>query len=202
MMIGSENIATSAEKILQAATELFAMNNFNAVSMKQIASASGCNSALISYYFGGKKNLYQEVLNAQAVVFFKLIDEIRQMDMPPLSKLRHYVDALSKIQETNPESIPLICRELLSPQPLFEKFVKNKLYILHQFMTELVTDAIACGELHTEIKPTHVAFTLESTIIFYFLTQNQIQELGNYAPGEEGVYLTQVLNTYLASLSK
>ena len=128
MMIGSENIATSAEKILQAATELFAMNNFNAVSIKQIASASGCNSALISYYFGGKKNLYQEVLNAQAVVFFKLIDEIRQMDMPPLSKLRHYVDALSKIQETNPESIPLICRELLSPQPLFEKFVKNKLY--------------------------------------------------------------------------
>ena len=73
---------------------------------------------------------------------------------------------------------------------------------MHQFMTELVTDAIACGELHTEIKPTHVAFTLESTIIFYFLTQNQIQELGNYAPGEEGVYLTQVLNTYLASLSK
>ena len=49
MMTGSENIATSAEKILQAATTLFAMNNFNAVSIKQIATASGCNSALISY---------------------------------------------------------------------------------------------------------------------------------------------------------
>ena len=58
MMTGSENIATSAEKILQAATTLFAMNNFNAVSIKQIATASGCNSALISYYFRGKNNLY------------------------------------------------------------------------------------------------------------------------------------------------
>ena len=48
MMSGSENIATSAEKILQAATTLFAMNNFNAVSIKQIATSSGCNSALIS----------------------------------------------------------------------------------------------------------------------------------------------------------
>ena len=202
MMIGSENIATSAEKILQAATGLFAMNNFNAVSIKQIAAASGCNSALISYYFGGKKNLYQEVLNAQAIVFFKLIDDVRKMDLSPLGKLRHYVDALSKIQETNPETIPLICRELLAPQPIFEKFVKNKLYALHQFMTELVTEAIELEEIHTEIKPTHVAFTIESTIMFFFLTQNQVQELGNYAPGEQGAYLTQVLNTYLASLSK
>ena len=43
MMIGSENIATSAEKILQAATELFAMNNFNAVSIKQIIGGSDQN---------------------------------------------------------------------------------------------------------------------------------------------------------------
>ena len=81
MMTGSENIATSAEKILQAATTLFAMNNFNAVSIKQIATASGCNSALISYYFGGKKNLYQEVLNSQATVFFKLIEDIVNINL-------------------------------------------------------------------------------------------------------------------------
>ena len=54
--------ASSADKILQAATKLFAQDNFSAVSIKQIAAASGVNSALISYYFGGKKNLYQEVL--------------------------------------------------------------------------------------------------------------------------------------------
>ena len=202
MMSGSENIATSAEKILQAATTLFAMNNFNAVSIKQIATSSGCNSALISYYFGGKKNLYQEVLNNQATILLTLIEEIRAMDMSPLSKLRHYVDALSKIQETNPESIPLICRELMAPQPIFEKFVKNKLYVLHQFMTELVEQAIECKELQTDTKPTHVAFTIESTIMFFFLTQTQGQELAGYAPGEEKIYLTELLNSYLASLSK
>ena len=119
-----------------------------------------------------------------------------------MSKLRHYVDALSKIQETNPESIPLICRELMAPQPIFEKFVKNKLYVLHQFMTELVEQAIECKELQTDTKPTHVAFTIESTIMFFFLTQTQVQELAGYAPGEEKIYLTELLNSYLASLSK
>lgn len=50
-----EASASSAEKILLAATDLFAANHFNGVSIKEIAKKSGVNSALISYYFGGKK---------------------------------------------------------------------------------------------------------------------------------------------------
>ncbi len=200
--IDPDCISTSAEKILQAATTLFAANNFNSVSIKQIAAASGCNSALISYYFGGKKNLYQEVLNSQAKIFFKLIEEIRHKNISPLQKLHNYVEALAAIQETSPHTIPLICRELLTPQPIFEKFVKNKLYALHQFMTELVTEAIENKEINTEILPTHVAFTLESTMMFYFLMQKHVLELGNYAPGHQGEYLQQILNTYIASLNR
>ena len=65
-----EASASSAEKILLAATDLFAANHFNGVSIKEIAKKSGVNSALISYYFGGKKNLYQEVLNEQSNLQF------------------------------------------------------------------------------------------------------------------------------------
>mgnify|MGYP000004798076 FL=1 len=50
-----EASASSAEKILLAATDLFAANHFNGVSIKEISKKSGVNSALISYYFGGKK---------------------------------------------------------------------------------------------------------------------------------------------------
>lgn len=51
----NNNTSQSAAKILKAAIDLFASDNFNAVSIKEIAIASGVNSALISYYFGGKK---------------------------------------------------------------------------------------------------------------------------------------------------
>ena len=46
----AEPSASSAEKILLAATDLFAANHFNGVSIKEIARKSGVNSALISYY--------------------------------------------------------------------------------------------------------------------------------------------------------
>ena len=194
--------ASSAAKILQAATKLFAQENFSAVSIKQIATASGVNSALISYYFGGKKNLYQEVLYTEADKFLMLQDKIRAQMESPLQKLRSYVDSIAEMQLKQPYTMHLIYRELLSPQPMFENYVKNRLYKIHQFMAELVNEAIACGEIITDIKPTHVAFTLEGIIMFFFLTQGQIRKIGNFDQRSEIAYLMEALNSYLSSLTE
>ena len=194
--------ASSAAKILQAATKLFAQENFSAVSIKQIATASGVNSALISYYFGGKKNLYQEVLYTEADKFLMLQDKIRAQMESPLQKLRSYVDSIAEMQLKQPYNMHLIYRELLSPQPMFETYVKNRLYKIHQFMAELVNEAIACGEIITDIKPTHVAFTLEGIIMFFFLTQGQIRKIGNFDQRSEIAYLMEALNSYLSSLTE
>lgn len=194
--------ASSAAKILQAATKLFAQENFSAVSIKQIATASGVNSALISYYFGGKKNLYQEVLYTEADKFLMLQDKIRAQMESPLQKLRSYVDSIAEMQLKQPYNMHLIYRELLSPQPMFENYVKNRLYKIHQFMAELVNEAIACGEIITDIKPTHVAFTLEGIIMFFFLTQGQIRKIGNFDQPSEIAYLMEALNSYLSSLTE
>ena len=194
--------ASSAAKILQAATKLFAQENFSAVSIKQIATASGVNSALISYYFGGKKNLYQEVLYTEADKFLMLQDKIRAQMESPLQKLRSYVDSIAEMQLKQPYNMHLIYRELLSPQPMFENYVKNRLYKIHQVMAELVNEAIACGEIITDIKPTHVAFTLEGIIMFFFLTQGQIRKIGNFDQRSEIAYLMEALNSYLSSLTE
>ncbi|MDY4921321.1 MAG: TetR family transcriptional regulator [Phascolarctobacterium sp.] len=198
----TNNTASSADKILKAATMLFSQENFSAVSIKQIAAMSGVNSALISYYFGGKKNLYQEVLYTEADKFLKLQDKIRALPDSPLVKLRKYVDNIAEMQLDAPYKFHLIYRELLSPQPMFENYVKNRLYKIHQFMSELVNEAIACGEIKTNIKPTHVAFTLEGIIMFFFLTQGQIRQIGNFDQRAETAYLMEALDSYLESLSK
>lgn len=193
---------SSADKILLAATRLFAQNNFNGVSIKEIAAASGVNSALISYYFGGKKNLYLRVLYNEADKFLQLQKRIHRQKKSPLSKLRKYVDSIAEMQLENPYNIHLIYRELLSPQPMFESYVKNRLYKIHCFMSDLVDEAISCGEIVTEIKPTHVAFTLEGIIMFFFLTQGQIRQIANFDQRSETAYLMEALESYLASLSK
>jgi AcrR family transcriptional regulator len=56
----------SKEKLFQSAQELFAQKGFRDVSVREIASRAGVNSALVGYYFGGKKALFDEVYRSYA----------------------------------------------------------------------------------------------------------------------------------------
>ncbi len=48
------------QKILQAASKLFAASGFKQTTNAEISQLSGVNSALISYYFGDKEKIYRE----------------------------------------------------------------------------------------------------------------------------------------------
>lgn len=52
---------TKRESILKAATRLFAEHSYDSVGIRDIAGEAGVNSAMISYYFGGKSGLHQEI---------------------------------------------------------------------------------------------------------------------------------------------
>lgn len=64
--------AVTRRRILDAAQDLFAENGYDHVSMRAIAERAGVNLALINRYFGSKRELFHEVLNA-SVVFPDLV---------------------------------------------------------------------------------------------------------------------------------
>ena len=53
----------SKERILKTATKLFAQKGFGGTSVREIAKNAGVNVAMISYYWGGKKELYQGIID-------------------------------------------------------------------------------------------------------------------------------------------
>lgn len=50
------------ERLLDNAEDLFAAEGFDAVSVRDIATAAGVNVAAVNYHFHGKEKLYHEVL--------------------------------------------------------------------------------------------------------------------------------------------
>lgn len=65
-----EASASSAEKILLAATDLFAANHFNGVSIKEIAKKSGVNSALISLTISAAKKIFIRKFSTNSQIYF------------------------------------------------------------------------------------------------------------------------------------
>ncbi|HAS89624.1 MAG TPA: DUF1956 domain-containing protein [Desulfovibrio sp.] len=81
------------EKLVEVGLELFAMNGFNGVSMRNLASEAEVNLATVGYHFGGKQGLYEAV--------FREIIRFRDEFMPTVELVneqivRHEKGELSK----------------------------------------------------------------------------------------------------------
>jgi AcrR family transcriptional regulator len=76
--------------MITAVTPLFAKKGFNGVSIRELAKASGSNSASISYYFGGKAGLYEAVLKEVFAGMLK-VSEVAGRQSAPLDKFKEYV---------------------------------------------------------------------------------------------------------------
>ena len=57
---------TTRERLLQAATRLFAANGYRGASVRDICNQAGANPGAVSYHFGGKRQLYRAVLRRAA----------------------------------------------------------------------------------------------------------------------------------------
>ncbi len=58
-----EKDENSKQKILNSAIKLFANKGFDTVSVREICKDAGVNLCMISYYFGGKKELYKAIID-------------------------------------------------------------------------------------------------------------------------------------------
>lgn len=59
-----EKNKNTEQKIVEIATELFAKNGYDGASIRDICKQAGINISMISYYFGGKKELYEKILSS------------------------------------------------------------------------------------------------------------------------------------------
>lgn len=79
--------------LLEAAERLFAEHGFEAVSIRQLALEAGTNVAMVSYYFGSKEGLFQELL---ALKFPRTREALEALannaDLSPWEKLSRTID--------------------------------------------------------------------------------------------------------------
>jgi AcrR family transcriptional regulator len=57
---------TTRQRLIQAATRLFADSGFRGASVRDICNLAGANPGAVSYHFGGKRQLYRSVLRQAA----------------------------------------------------------------------------------------------------------------------------------------
>ena len=77
-MTQENKIQDKREDILDVAERLFAEQGFEAVSIREISKEADINIAMVSYYFGSKEKLYEEVIDRKLISTNMLSNQIEQ----------------------------------------------------------------------------------------------------------------------------
>jgi AcrR family transcriptional regulator len=192
----------TVNKIIEAAIPLFATKGVAAVSVKDVADAAGVNIALISYYFGGKDNLYAFVLEKQLTVMSDAIDIIREEQLSPIMKIRRFADMVVVLYQTNPYMDRLFFIELMNPSKCFDSIIESATLHLHRFLRDCIGEAVSNGEFRSDIEPDLAAMSLIKILNLSFISRHFCREL---LPNKENAaerYVAQAVEIYLKGVIK
>ncbi|NDV25525.1 CerR family C-terminal domain-containing protein [Desulfovibrio sp. JC010] len=152
------------EKLVDVGLQLFAMNGFNGVSMRNLASEAEVNLATVGYHFGGKQGLYEAVIRE--------IIRFREEFMPGVSVVREQIKRVESGEISKEEmvtwffrsqmegilsdpitiwGIMLINREMAAPSEVYPLLDEEFFEPAIQAMNLLLKAAMPEGSSYTEI---------------------------------------------------
>ena len=147
--------ASAADRLLEAATHLFAEQGYNPVSTRALTRAAGVNLSAITYHFDGKEGLYRAVIE-------RLISDTEPPRRALIGELRQGIDAAAgdrgrlggvalalvrrliamQLSERFPRArFQLMLREVMQPTFAFDRVLAGHVTPLQDAICELVAAA-------------------------------------------------------------
>jgi TetR/AcrR family transcriptional regulator, regulator of cefoperazone and chloramphenicol sensitivity len=140
--------ASTRERIREAAGQLFAEHGFRRVTVRDISRAAGVNVAAVSYHFGDKLGLYEEVVQTAIDAMRATTEAARRAGegLAPEERLHVFVATfVSRLLAGGPRTVHrLVQREMGDPTPALERLVDEGVRPRFQYLGELVAAILGC----------------------------------------------------------
>ena len=188
------------ETLLSVAINLFAEYGYDKVSIRDIAEKAKTNSAMISYYFGSKQNLYDAALEKQAGSLQVFLSP-ETADLSPQKILQLYVDTLQKIHKNNPTLMKFICWEFKTPSEHPEAFIKQRLQRVYYILSQAIRRGMEDGSFRKDLDIRSTAIVLAGMVNFYYISRDLHTRISN-KEDDDDEYMKQVMKIFFAGIER
>ncbi len=174
------HLVDTRERLLSAATSLFAARGFHGTTMREIAQGAGANLAAANYYFGSKEALYLEVLRKQfAEVRARLALQDSAVEAAKLARLRRdevvailrrRITAMLELLLGPPPALhaTLMIREMTDPSAALPAVVAEFMVPQIEEM-KVVVERLAPGLAQAEVE--RCIFAVVGQILYYCVSR-------------------------------
>lgn len=138
------NLSFKQSQLLDTAEMLFSMKGFDGTSVRDIAESAGINTAMISYYFGSKEKLMEEIFERKSMNLREKVDALLKEDnLDPLEKMFSLVDEyVEGIMSRKRFHRILLCEQIINQNPAIIQMTEK----MKTRNSECINDLIRHGQ--------------------------------------------------------
>ncbi len=169
--------SSARSRLIEEAQKLFALKGLFGVSVREITKSAGVNAAMISYYFGGKEELYREILRHAMNLIEEHTHNLHDPLLSPRQRITCYVRGIIYLHKTNPHCAKILLQEIQHPSSSLRETVLPGISRMAQGIRQALQDGQNAGEFRRDI-PTHLgAYFVASMVNFYFLQASLVRSI-------------------------
>jgi TetR/AcrR family transcriptional regulator, regulator of cefoperazone and chloramphenicol sensitivity len=166
----AKSAATTRERLLEAAGEVFAERGYRDGTILEICRRAGANIAAVNYHFRDKRNLYAEVFryaHQRAAQQHSAFGDAAA-DAPAEQRLRAYVRSfLERILGVGRPAWHgiLIAREIAEPSGALDRLYEQELRPRHEYLEAVVREIVGPNLPRTRMRL--CVFSIVAQCMFY-----------------------------------
>lgn len=143
---------TKRDQIIDAAVELFSEHGFEGTSTRMIAQKANVNLAMLSYYFGGKEQLFGALVEKKLQFMQLVMANLKEEDTSSWNKIERLIDIHIERVSSNRNFSRIIQREAsLNQRSDLTEIITSAVYKNMVLFRDLIVQGQERGEFRTDI---------------------------------------------------
>lgn len=161
-------------RLIQAGRELFPKLGYNGCSVRALTRKAGANLGAVTYYFGSKRQLYEEVLATFAEPLRSRVAQAAAGEGSPLERIEKVARAFFQYLVEEPDMPRILLHQLVSERPMPEA-AKRALQANHGTVAQLILEGQREGSIR-EGDPRLMAISVASQPLVAAIMRSALQE--------------------------
>jgi AcrR family transcriptional regulator len=142
-----------AQRLLTKARTCFLARGFGGTSLRQVARDAGTSVGMIHYYYRGKEELFQAVVEATYEQTLADLERALAPDAPFGVRVERLYAKLGSLSDEERETVRMVVREAMTSSKVLQALLKRALRGHIPLLLRLVADGQREGKVRADLSP-------------------------------------------------